>query len=428
MNNNEIAKALDMTDLANAELNPEQQKTFIDMVYDRTALLKNCRREEVDIPKGEVSKLHIGEPITVAAEVNPTTHEAKPLTSKVSYETTKLMSWYDLPTNVLFRNIAQDQFEQVYMKAITTRIGNDLELLAIQGDKTTYAAVNTPIGYLLRNIDGYDLQTESSHVVDAGGISISKTVFAAMYRRLPDQYKNDAGLRWIVSESIFSDWADKSSDRATVGGDDALNGKGFTPYGIPFLRVPMIPSNKNVTVVTATSGWQLGTRIGPFSITTGSNDKVKVDVDNAGAVTVTLAAGVYSTSQIAAQINSGCGAHVATDNGGALLLQSTTTGTSSEIDVQSVANNAYTTLGLSIAVNAGVAAATGDTVPEGTFMWLANPMNLIFFMLKKTRLYTEFRPREDALQVTIYNEVDAKVENLESIVKCINLRLAAISL
>jgi len=423
MTNEEIAKAIDMSDLANGELNTEQQDKFIDMVYDHTRLLKEVRHEEVDNPKGELGKMFIGEPITRDASVDPTAGEAKPKTTKVTYETKKVMSWYDLPTDVLFRNIAKEAFEDQFMAQVTKRIGNDLELLAIRGDQAAYSGDTTPMGFLLRVLNGWKYQSDSSHIFDAGGASIQKGVFARMSRALPEQYKGDSGLRWIASESIYQDWMDTVADRLTAAGDDALAGKGLAPYGIPFLRVPLIPSNLDVSILAASAGFALGTRQGPFTFTSADN-AIELNIDAAGAIAFTMDIGTFTTSEVAAQINAAMGAYVAFTSGfGQLLLQSPTTGGASTVEIIAEANDCYDVLGITVGTYTGSAAAAPANVPEGSYMFLANPKNLIHIMLKKTRLFTEFKPRADTLEVTIYNEVDDIMENNDAIVKCINLRL-----
>jgi len=428
MTNEEIVKAIAMSDLANGTLSPEQQDKFIDLVFDHSRLLKEVRQEPVDEAKGELAKLFIGEPITRAASVEPATGEAKPKTTKVSYETTRLMTWYDLPKTIFSRNIAKEGFEDSFMEAVTKRVGNDLELLAIRGDVTTYGAVDTPLGHLLRCLNGWELQTDSVHIFDAAGSSIQQGIFARMYRRLPDEYKGDPDLRWICSSSIHADYMDLIAARLTAAGDKALEGVGLKPYGIPFLEVPLIPSNKNVSITAATAGWALGTRMGPFT-TTATAKTLNLDIDNAGAVEFSLTVGVLETPQVCAEINTAMGAYVARDSGfGQILIESTTTGAASEVDVIAPSgDSAYDVLGLTIATNAGSDAGTADNIPEGSFMWLANPKNFINVILRKTEIYSEFRPRKDAIEVTIYNEVADIIENLEAVVKCVNLRLRALT-
>lgn len=423
-----IRKAIDISDIADGTLNAQQQDKFIDLVHDSTKLLKEARMEAVDNPTGEIAKLYIGEPITRAAPAGgtePSTGEAKPKSTKITYSTTKLVSWYDLPTDVLLRNIAQEKFEDEFFTAAAKRVANDLELLAIQGDTTAYASVDTPLGYLLRVMNGWLLQGESSHVIDADAASVSKSLFAKMYRQLPDAYKGDPDLRWVMSKSIEADWLDLVADRLTAAGDEALKGNSLAPYGIPILPVPLIPNNLTVAVDAATAAEVLGNRQGPFTFTSTAKT-LKFDIDNAGAVEFSFSEGTFTTVEVANAINTAMSVDIARDSGwGELIIKSPTTGVAtSEIDISAPSgNSALTVVGLTIAVTAGTDAGTDGNMPEGSRIVLTNPKNFIWIPLKKTRVFSEFKPRKDSLEVTLYNEMDIKIENLEAMVFATNVRL-----
>ena len=430
MSSNEevIKKAISTSDLINGgQLNPEQQDRFITMVKDQAKLLKICRVEQVDNGKKDLDRMWVGEPVTRKATEDTAMADAdktQPVFDKVSISTVKVQSAYDITTETMDKNIAKEKLEQQVMDTVTKRIATDLELLGIQGDTTI--SPSSKLDYLLYTLDGWDKQTGSAHIVDVGGEYISKSVFAEMIRRMPEQYLMDPDLKWFVSKTINTDWLDTIADRATAAGDDALKGKGVNPYGYPIVELPLIPSNKTLSVTAATSGWAMGTVFGPFEIQAGVNDKLKMDVDNAGAQEITITAGVYTAAAIATAINAGHAsfAGVASDNGyGQLLLQSPTTGSTSEIDIQAPsAASSYTELGLTVGVNAGSDSGVADNIPEGSFIWLANPMNFVNAILGKTRMYSEFNKDKDRIEVVIYNEVDYKVENLDAIVKATNIR------
>lgn len=407
------------------QLQPRQQKRFERIVRSLPGMLSKVRFESVSQKKSVIDRLHIGEPITFSVEENDNTaNKATPVSSQIEYNTKKLKSGWDLTTEVLIENLEKGNLENTVMQMMTERIGTDFELLTIQGDRTTYAAVNTPFGRLLRRLNGWDIQSGDVHIVDCGGSTIVKDIFAEMIRTMPQQYLGDPGLRWIMSSIIATDWMDLIADRGTALGDRAIEGYTPSPYGIPIMTVPLIPSDKTLSSVAGTSAVVIGTRADVFKIETGVNDKVTLNVDAAGNIAVTLNPGTQFVSQIANTINSTAGlAGVASDNGfGQLVLKSPTVGIASTVEVVAVANNAYTTLGLTVAVTTGSNVGVAGNLREGSYIWLANPLNFYWVMLNQTRMYTEFNKDYDRLEIVVYNEIDCGIELRDAVVKGTNIK------
>lgn len=427
VNDEFIEKAITTSDLLNGgRLNAEQQARFIVLVKRFSTLLPMTRFVTLSHSTMDVDKLHIGEPVTESADENTdSANQVQAKFNKVPINAKKLRSQWQISTETLQDNIEQNDFEDTLMQAITERIATDLELLAIQGDVATFTAGTDPTSRLLKRLDGWDVQTEETHVIDVQGASIQKGIWSEAKRTLPKQFKNDPGLRWLVSDTIATDWMDTLSDRATGIGDAALQGSGIAPFGIPMVIVNLIPDDQPITVTGASSAQVIGTEFGPYVITAGVNNKLLIDVDNAGAVAITLVAGTREVVVVANEINTqliaGGAAAIATDSGdGLLLLKSPTTGAASEVDIQATANDAYTTLGLTVAVTPG--AASGGSVLEGSFILLTNPRNLIWAILDGTRIFTEFNKNFDRIESVIFNQVDAKIENVDAIVKIKNIR------
>lgn len=415
--------------LNGGRLNPEQQDAFMVLVRQFSKLIPMARVERVDNPKLDIDKLHIGEPVTRKAPENQDAGSPqKPAKfNKVSIDCLKLRSDWQVTTESLEENIGRAGLEDQLMAAMMQQISTDLENLAINGDSAIAGA--TPLDELLKSNDGWDKLSDDAHIVDVNGGFLSKRVFAAMLRTLPKQFRNDPNLRWLCSRGAMVDWMEQNSDRQTALGDAALQGGGIKPFGIAMEEIPLMPDDKLVNVKVATSATVLATRFGPFEIKAGVNDKLKLDVNNAGPVTVTLAAGVFEAFEIAGQINAAgvSLAGVASDDGeGRLLLKSSTTGVASEVDVQAQATSAYATLGLTVAVVNGVAAGTGQDVPEGTFIWLANPKNFIWAVLNGTRIHSEFEMNFDRMETVVFNRTDAQIENKNALVKAVNIRTRVI--
>lgn len=58
-----------------------------------------------------------------------------------------------------------------------------------------------------------------------------------------------------------------------------------------------------------------------------------------------------------------------------------------------------------------------------SFIWLTFPENFIFLQRRYVETYWEFKPRRDKWENTTYSETDQLIENLDCIVKAINLKV-----
>jgi len=244
-----LQKAITTTTLdGGGRLNQEQANAFIDLTVDSSTLLKMCRVLRRSNPKGEFDKLLFGDVVTEGAdELEDTGNVFEPTHSKVEYSTKKLRSAIDISRETLEENIEGTGYRSTVMTSLGTRIGTDLELLAIQGDETAYAAVNTRRGRLLRRNDGWFKQGLSGHTVDVQGGTITKTIFSQLIRALPVQFKqNRAALRFFASPSIVQDYRDQLANRETTLGDNSLTGAGpLMVFGVPIVEIPLIPEDLN---------------------------------------------------------------------------------------------------------------------------------------------------------------------------------------
>jgi len=446
----EILRTLTVGDLANGgQLNAKQQARFLQLVDQYSVMLSKVRQHRMENPREDIDRMQLGEPITTQATENvwPGTTN-RPVFDRVQLNTSKLQSAWNITTETFWSNIEQDNIDESVMQMMSKRAVTDLEWLAIQGDSTL--GTGTPLNRLLRTFDGWDIQTNSSNIVECNGASIRKEVWAELYRSMPESYLQDPDLNWFASRTIMVDWLDTLADRMTASGEDALRGLGIAPFGIPVmsgppgemasaggprLGVPLIPSNQPLTVTEATPGATVGTRFGPFEITTGTNDAITLNIDAAGNIAFVLTAGVYMTTDLVAAINTallagGSAACAKTDGFNRLVIESTTTGAASSVAVVAVANSAYATIGLTAGVYTGAAAGGGGQVNEGSFIWLANPQNFIWGILAAndpngkngTRIFVQFNQKFDRIEVDMYNAVCASIENTAAIVKGVHVR------
>ncbi len=159
-----------------------------------------------------------------------------------------------------------------------------------------------------------------------------------------------------------------SSIQFDVNGTSTVN----TTIGVNTTAVAGINA---VDSSAATLGLTAGTTTGTASatqltITTGSNDKLSITVDGGSAQVVTLTGGGLRTAaQVVTDINAVLltSATASADANGHIKIVSASTGTGSSIAFNAVANDAYTTLGLSVGTTTGNAGDAGYGVLGATF-------------------------------------------------------------
>lgn len=420
--NDDFIKAVTGSSFLNGGLlNPKQRDVFLMFVRKFTKLIPLSRFESMENPRLEIPKLHIGEPITVALADNAEiTETGTPLFNQIALDTAEMASRMHITRRAIRRNVSKAAIVQQVTEAMMMQIATDLENLHINGN--TSLGSGTPINDLLRINQGLDVLTDSAHIVDKSGEFIDKQLFANMLRRMPENYQGDPGLRFFLPTTLQVDWVELNSQRTDSIGERSFRGNVESPFGIPLISIPLMPSRKPVTVTVEIAGHILGTVQGPFNITTGSNDEAKINL-GAGEKTVTLPQGVFTATEVAALIRATGGLEtiIAQDDGfGRLYLQHPTGGSGATLTIG--AANGWATLGIAVAAYIGIDAGTGGTVNDGGILWLANPLNFIWGNLDLTEIFTEFNKDFARWEMVVINETDTAVESLDKVVKAINVR------
>jgi hypothetical protein len=237
------------------KLNPEQADRFIDYVVDESVLQGNARivrfrNEQMDIPKWGVGT-RVAVPKSEATD--PAVRRGL-TTSKVTLTPVSIMVPVEVSDEFLDYNIEGQTAEEAIIRMFARQLNNNLEELAILGNTVAPAALESDLidggsGTLyvkdsyLGLTNGWLKLAESGHQVDIGGANISSNVFSQMLNALPDKYKrNYENLRFMASCGIEQNYREKMGARATAAGDQATSSRtSLTPFGIPLLRVPLLP-------------------------------------------------------------------------------------------------------------------------------------------------------------------------------------------
>jgi len=428
MDNQEIIeKTFDLQEklVFGGELNAIQQEQFAVLVKKFSILLDKVRFVRMRTRRETIDKMHISEPITESIDENATSANlAQGRFNAVDLNAEKTRTAWDITSEAARNNIEGSRFEDTLMEALTDRMATDFELLAIQGDVTLGNA--TAEERLRNRLDGWDLLSDSSHIVDIAGQPVTFDVFTKLWRALPAQFRSDIGLRWILSDVIANDWTNDLAARLTNAGDAGIAGMPLKPLGRTMLVVPLVPSDKQLTLITGVPAEVVGTEFGPFQIETGTNDTLIININAAGDRNVVFPAGVFETVVIANFINAVLIANadpatVSDDGQGRLLIRTNDPGVAESIDIDA-GGNAQATLGLAVAVVTGTDAPNAGIVREGSFIWFTNPENFVFGLVDGTRIFSRFNPDFDRQETRIFNEVAVQIENIDAVAKATNIR------
>jgi len=224
---------------------PEVAQKFVDYVFDLSVMRNNARLEKISPDQKYIDKISVGDRVAVPKEeaTDPGVRR-KVITSRIAIQTKPIAVPWAISRETLARNIEKEDFEDTVARLMATQLGNDLEELFINGD------TDSSDSYLAL-MDGWaKIIREKGHVVDVERRSLSnlveaREIFGAMIRALPAKYKrNRDQLRFFVGDNVAQDYIDALSTRATQLGDQALQNRlTLTPFGIPLVRVPLLPTN-----------------------------------------------------------------------------------------------------------------------------------------------------------------------------------------
>lgn len=261
--NNQVL--LQKADLAIADLTanggllePEQADAFIVKLIDQPTILGKTRVVPMSAPTRKVNKigfdtriLHAGVASTALAAAD----RSAPTTSQITLTSKEVIAEVHLPYDVIEDNIERGNIgtrtdtstggstggiKDTIMTMIASRAALDLEELALLGDVTLATA--TPADAYLGLLDGY-LKLSTVNVVDQGTVAITKAMFSNGLKAMPSRFlRNQAAMRHYLSPSQVVSWRDLIADRATVLGDQAMQGTNVVyGLGVQVDPVPLMP-------------------------------------------------------------------------------------------------------------------------------------------------------------------------------------------
>ena len=261
-------------------LNPEQTDEFIrKLVHVQPTILRDARVVRMNAPTRKINKIGFNTRIMAAAPASGTALasglRSRPTTEQVTLNTDEVIAEVRLPYDVIEDNIergsiddnlaagpaagsgiAMDGIKDTIMTLIAERGAIDLEELALLGDTTSgdpYLALQ----------DGWLKLSGVVNLVDNGLATISKDLFKAGMKTMPDQYlRNLTALRHYVSMDQLIEFRDTYATRETALGDSILQGTGpVFGFGVPVAAALQLPNASGLLTNPLNLIWGIQRRV-----------------------------------------------------------------------------------------------------------------------------------------------------------------------
>jgi len=260
--------------VGHGEMNPEMTDTFIRTLIDSPTILNSARVVTMNAPTRKINKIGFGSRImnpAVSSTALADNKRVMPDLSQVQLTTREAIAEVHLPYDVLEDNVERGSINaamgesggglmETVVQLIAERAALDLEELLLLGDLSS----SDPY---LAMMNGY-LKLCNAHVVNAGGATISKDIFKAGVKAMPDKYlRNRARLTHYVSVDNETEYRDTYANRQTALGDSMLQGTGpIYAWGSQLQSVPLMPAAK-------------GLYVDPLNLIFGIQRKVTIEFD-----------------------------------------------------------------------------------------------------------------------------------------------------
>lgn len=257
MNNQHLVKKADLAlaDLASngGLLLPEQTDKFIQTLMDSPTIINASRVVTMNAPQKKINKIGFGARILHPAASGVALaagNRSKPDLGTILLTTKEVIAEVHIPYDVFEDNIeggninaamgsSAGGLHDTVLALIGQRTALDMEELALLGDTASGDAY-------LALTDGF-LKLATSHVVNAGA-AISKEVFKAAIKAMPDKYlRIRSDNEFFVSTDNETEYRDTIANRVTGLGDSALvSANNLTVFGSSVNSASLMPNSQAI--------------------------------------------------------------------------------------------------------------------------------------------------------------------------------------
>lgn len=207
------------------EIQPQAAKKFIQLAQNATPLMAACNMIEMPAKEYHLPRMVFGGPI-LHAETSERTEVSSPnRVAPTTSEVVLLAKEYDGEVDITYKtlqdNVEAEALENTILTMIATRVGVDLESLALGSDTTIVSSIPVARGFAQQ--DGW-LKLITTNTVNASSAHINKALFEQARTSVPLKYRQQMQGKYVffVEEHAGNKWRESISDRMTVGGDAAI--------------------------------------------------------------------------------------------------------------------------------------------------------------------------------------------------------------
>jgi len=224
-------------------LQAEQSEKFVVDMIKASVLMSMINVQTTKSHTKQIDKVGIsgrvlrpgtsGHALAAADRVTPTTDNE-------TLHTHLMKSEINLNDEVLEDNIEGGNFKTTVMAMMADHTALDLDDLLANGDTTSADP-------LLALLDGM-IVSATSHIVNAAGVPIAKSMLKDAIKAMPSQYNRmKRNQRFLTSEDAQIDYHDYLADRATVLGDKKVQDDSPDRYGNRAITgIPVFPDDLGV--------------------------------------------------------------------------------------------------------------------------------------------------------------------------------------
>ena len=373
-------------------MNRAQVERLVDLTVSQSDWLSAMSLRIRKQRAGQIPRVALNEIVTEGADENdgesPTT---VPTPSGVEYFARKFHTTYFLTREDMREAAASGEpdYENKIRLAFAKAMGNDMALAALLGDTTL--APTSRRNRLLRRIDGWlkRVRADSHRGTTTYGSAFDAGVFDAILDLMPQEFAEDANLRWFMARKIDQSFTKGLRDLG-AGSDlkerTTVERTRFAPCGIPQIIVPQMPTTLGFATLS-------GSAVDPDLVTAPGGGIIVLRVDSL------------------------FGGYSASNAGRRVTVTRTSTGQSETLTVtNSSSHNIITTAG-NLGQSSISTTATDYTidVADCTPIILANPANFFLVLCDEIRAYRKVEQEFERIRIDVFWEGDTGVFNADAV-------------
>jgi hypothetical protein len=382
------------TDLRGAEfMNQPQVESLVDLTVSQNAWLSAVSVKMRDQRAGTIPRMVLNDVVTEGVGENGGgTVSTVPDTDEINYQCAKYQSTWFLTLEDVgeARGHGEADFDGKVRRAFAKAMGNDMARAGLAGDTSLNSA--SRLNRLLRQRDGWLKKARASgrYGTTTRGTRWSRTIYPAMLRQLPTQFKDDPELRWMLPPMMDEDFTfglQNLGDGALLRDEALTSRKRYSPMGIAPILVPQWPTAQGFETLSGSPA-----------------DADSVANDGDGTLTAT--------------VNTLFGGYNAAHAGRTVRITYDLTGQSEDLTVVDTGSNLVIrsagSLGQS-SISTTPSAYTLD-LADCTGAMLTNPRNLFMVMARQIRAYRKFEQESERWRVDVFYEADFGIFNPDALV------------